>query len=120
MCGIAGIVTLTGRDADPGSAARMRDRIEHRGPDGNGDYEAPGIALAACRLAIVDLDQRGLMPMASADGRYRIVHNGEIYNRPALRDDLARRGQQLLRSSGRRLHRGGASHGCADSAKVRV
>ncbi|HEY5488951.1 MAG TPA: asparagine synthase (glutamine-hydrolyzing) [Candidatus Limnocylindrales bacterium] len=95
MCGIAGIVTLTGRDPERGSAARMRDRIQHRGPDGNGEFEGPGIALAACRLAIVDLDQRGLMPMASADGRYRIVHNGEIYNRPELREDLARRGVTL-------------------------
>lgn len=95
MCGIAGIVTLTGRDPDPGSAARMRDRIQHRGPDGNAEFEGPGIALAACRLAIVDLDQRGLMPMASADGRYRIVHNGEIYNRPQLREDLERRGVTL-------------------------
>jgi hypothetical protein len=37
-----------------------------------------------------------------------------------VRDDLAWRGQQLLGNSGRGLHRGGASHGCAESAKVRV
>jgi hypothetical protein len=35
-----------------------------------------------------------------------------------VRDDLSWRGQQLLGRTGRRLHRGGASHGCADSAKV--
>jgi asparagine synthase (glutamine-hydrolysing) len=95
MCGIAGVVTLNGRDADRGTAARMRDRIQHRGPDGNGEFEAPGIALASCRLAIVDLDQHGVMPMTSADGRYRIVHNGEIYNRLELRADLERRGVSL-------------------------
>ena len=95
MCGIAGVVTLAGRDPEPGTAARMRDRIQHRGPDGNAEYEAAGIALAACRLAIVDLDPHGVMPMESADGRYRIVHNGEIYNRPELRDDLTRRGISL-------------------------
>ena len=37
-----------------------------------------------------------------------------------VRDDLARRGQEFLGNSRRRLHRGGASHACADSAKVRV
>jgi asparagine synthase (glutamine-hydrolysing) len=47
-------------------------------------------------LAIVDLEPRGLMPMSSADGRFHIVHNGEIYNRLELRDDLLRHGAQLL------------------------
>ncbi len=95
MCGIAGAVTLDGRPIGAGLAARMRDRIVHRGPDGNGEFEAPGVSLAACRLAIVDLEPRGLMPMASADGRYHIVHNGEIYNRLELRDELTDRGVAL-------------------------
>lgn len=95
MCGIAGAVTLDGRPVDVGIAGRMRDRIRHRGPDGNGELEAPGVSLAACRLAIVDLDPRGLMPMSSADGRFHIVHNGEIYNRPELRDELLAQGAVL-------------------------
>ncbi|MGI8998091.1 MAG: asparagine synthase (glutamine-hydrolyzing) [Candidatus Limnocylindria bacterium] len=95
MCGIAGIVTLNGTDPARGSAARMRDRIAHRGPDGNGEYDAPGVSLAACRLAIVDLEPRGLMPMSSEDGRFHIVHNGEIYNRLELRDALEARGVRL-------------------------
>ncbi len=73
----------------------MRDRIAHRGPDGNGEYDAPGVSLAACRLAIVDLERRGLMPMLSDDGRFHIVHNGEIYNRLELRDALQARGARL-------------------------
>lgn len=73
----------------------MRDRILHRGPDGNGEFESPTCQLAACRLAIVDLEPRGLMPMSSADGRFHIVHNGEIYNRLELRDDLLSRGAHL-------------------------
>src|SRR5512141_1507572 len=95
MCGIAGAVTLDGRTLDAGIAARMRDRIVHRGPDGNGEFEAPDVSLAACRLAIVDLEPRGLMPMSSADGRLQLVHNGEIYNRPEPRDDLPARGVAL-------------------------
>jgi hypothetical protein len=62
MCGIAGAVALDGREIAPGTAARMRDQILHRGPDGNGEHDAPGVSLAACRLAIVDLEPRGLMP----------------------------------------------------------
>ena len=95
MCGIAGVVALNGSDPEPGLAGRMRDRIIHRGPDGKGEFDATGVSLAACRLAIVDLDKHGLMPMSSPDGRYRIVHNGEIYNRPELRAELERAGIQL-------------------------
>jgi asparagine synthase (glutamine-hydrolysing) len=95
MCGIAGVVALNGSDPPPGLAGRMRDAILHRGPDGNGEYDAPGVSLAACRLAIVDLEPRGLMPMSTPDGRYHIVHNGEIYNRPELRAELIERGVEL-------------------------
>ncbi len=95
VCGIAGVVALNGSDPGRGIAAAMRDRILHRGPDGVGDYDAPGVSLAACRLAIVDLDPRGLMPMSTPDGRFHIVHNGEIYNRPELRDELTGRGVEL-------------------------
>lgn len=95
MCGIAGVIALNGSDLAPGTAARMRDAIQHRGPDGNGEYDGPNVQLAACRLAIVDLEPRGLMPMSTPDGRYTIVHNGEIYNRPELRDELLALGEQL-------------------------
>jgi len=95
VCGIAGVVALDDRELAAGVAARMRDRISHRGPDGNGEYDAPGVSLAACRLAIVDLEPRGLMPMSSEDGRFHIVHNGEIYNRLELRDALEARGARL-------------------------
>jgi asparagine synthase (glutamine-hydrolysing) len=95
MCGISGVVSLDGRPLEVGLAAHMRDAITHRGPDGNGEFDAPGVSLGACRLAIVDLDPRGLMPMSSADGRFHIVHNGEIYNRPELREQLQARGVEL-------------------------
>ncbi len=95
MCGFAGIVSLGGADPPAGTAARMRDRILHRGPDGCGEFDQPGISLAACRLAIVDLDPRGRMPMSTPDGRFRIVFNGEIYNRPALRESLEAGGARL-------------------------
>ena len=45
-----------------------------------------GVALGFRRLAIVDLSPTGHQPMRSADGRYVIVFNGEIYNYRELRD----------------------------------
>ncbi|WP_137899208.1 asparagine synthase (glutamine-hydrolyzing) [Sphingomonas sp. 2SG] len=88
MCGICGFWGNQ-RDADA-LAGEMALRIEHRGPDSTGvwaDTEG-GIALAHCRLAIVDLSPAGHQPMASYDGRYQISYNGEIYNHLDLRAAL--------------------------------
>ena len=60
MCGIAGAVALNGSDPQRGLAGAMRDTLLHRGPDGTGEHEGPGVSLAACRLAIVDLEPRGV------------------------------------------------------------
>lgn len=93
MCGICGIVSQ-----DPASAAAepvllaMRDILAHRGPDDAGLYMAPGVALGCRRLAILDLSERGHMPMATPDGRFWITYNGEIYNFRDLRRELESRG----------------------------
>jgi asparagine synthase (glutamine-hydrolysing) len=93
MCGICGIVH---RDQEyPISERRllaMRDTLTHRGPDDAGYYLAPGIALGSRRLAILDLSERGHMPMSTADGRYWITYNGEVYNYQELRSALETRG----------------------------
>ena len=93
MCGICGVAGPGGSTAiEERRLLAMRDSMTTRGPDDAGHYAATGIALGSRRLSIVDLSERGRMPMVSADGRYRIVHNGEIYNFKALRADLEARG----------------------------
>ncbi len=72
----------------------MTGAVRHRGPDGEGcwsDADA-GIALGHVRLSIIDLTDAAAQPMTSADGRYTIVFNGEIYNYRALRSELASAG----------------------------
>jgi asparagine synthase (glutamine-hydrolysing) len=70
----------------------MRDSLIHRGPDASGYYIAPGIALGSRRLAILDLSERGHMPMSSGGGRYQITYNGEVYNYKEIRSLLEARG----------------------------
>lgn len=92
MCGIAGLWTRG--SPDPALLARMAGAIAHRGPDDHGvwiDSEA-GLGLAHRRLAIVDLSPHGHQPMHSADGRFVLSYNGEIYNHAELRAALDRAG----------------------------
>jgi asparagine synthase (glutamine-hydrolysing) len=93
MCGIAGIVGV-----GLGDVARARARVTamvaaqaHRGPDGWGEWSDPSGAchLGHGRLAIIDRSPAGRQPMTSADGRWTIVWNGELYNYRELREELA-------------------------------
>ena len=89
MCGIAGIFHLgTAKPVDPARVSAMCDAIAHRGPDGEGVWTAPGVALGHRRLSIIDI-AGSPQPMASADGRAMLVFNGEIYNYRELRAELA-------------------------------
>lgn len=88
MCGIAGILSASRIEAR--DVRRLTDPIAHRGPDDQGvwlDAEA-GIGLGHRRLAILDLSPAGHQPMASADGRFVITYNAEIYNHADLRQEL--------------------------------
>ena len=67
---------------------RMTARMHTRGPDAQGELAGEGVVLGHRRLAIIDLDARSTQPMESADGRYFIVFNGEIYNFRDLRREL--------------------------------
>ena len=71
----------------------MNARIDHRGPDDSGvrSFAEDRLSIAMRRLAIIDMDG-GSQPMATADGRYTIIFNGEIFNAPELRKELEARG----------------------------
>lgn len=95
MCGIAGLIDSAASRAEPdlhAAVEAMADALQHRGPDDAGTWAdaAAGVALGFRRLAIIDLSPQGRQPMASADGRYVLVFNGEVYNYRALRQELER------------------------------
>lgn len=96
MCGLAGIFSYLDCAAliDADELLRTRESMIRRGPDGAGLWQSPDqrVGLAHRRLAIIDLTTEGAQPMASTDGRYQIVYNGEIYNYRALKSDLRARG----------------------------
>lgn len=90
MCGFAGFLDRAGFADGEALLRRMADALVHRGPDSHGywnDGDA-GIALAHRRLAIIDLSPAGHQPMLSADGRFVLSYNGEIYNHADLRREL--------------------------------
>jgi asparagine synthase (glutamine-hydrolysing) len=95
MCGIAGIVQLSGSTAiDPGIVRRMADAIFHRGPDEDGYFFHPGLAMANRRLSIVGLAD-GRQPMHNEDRTVSIVFNGELFDYPELRAKLVAKGHRL-------------------------
>lgn len=101
MCGIAGF-TQRDRNPDPSSGEslirRMTATIVHRGPDQQGHYVSPQVALGAVRLQVIDLDG-GEQPIRSGidgDGSQNvIVYNGEIYNFRELRAELETLGHRF-------------------------
>jgi len=100
MCGLAGFVSLQSENAEVLThiVKGMGQMLSHRGPDDDGIWcdETAGVALAHCRLAILDLSPAGRQPMVSASGRYVIVFNGEIYNFREIRKQLVSGHHQTL------------------------
>ncbi|MDX6692468.1 MAG: asparagine synthase (glutamine-hydrolyzing) [Blastocatellia bacterium] len=101
MCGIAGILSTTGRPETNGADGstslrapleRMLEHINHRGPDDSGvsifQTEAAAVALAHTRLSILDLSPAGHQPMQDARTGNWITFNGEIYNFRDVRERL--------------------------------
>ena len=111
MCGIAGIVDRLG-NADRANSGRILRALEHRGPDDYGflsygkgrvhvgrDWNPPQadseVMLFHRRLSILDLAETGWQPMSTANGRFHLVFNGEIYNYIELREELESLGHRF-------------------------
>ena len=91
MCGIVGLLQPHALGGDARAVLRsMTYRLHHRGPDDSDVWldERAGLGLGHRRLSILDLSPAGHQPMTSADGRYVMVFNGEMYNFDALRREL--------------------------------
>ena len=85
MCGIVGVV---GPNAGQ-YIQKLTDIIAHRGPDDAGIFNTDRLAFGHRRLSILDLSPNGHQPMLSADGRYVMVFNGEIYNHTQIRAEFS-------------------------------
>jgi asparagine synthase (glutamine-hydrolysing) len=94
MCGICGLVSTSGRPADRALVEEMSSTLFHRGPDSGGVFAENGTAIAARRLAIIDLET-GDQPLSNEDGTVTVVQNGEIYNYRELRERLAAQGHSF-------------------------
>ena len=99
MCGISGYFDYQHNNfiLPKKSFDQMIDSLSHRGPDGRGSYQEPGIGLGHRRLAILDVDgDRASQPMSIQEHGIWLTYNGEIYNYRELR--------KKLRSLGHNFH----------------
>ncbi len=95
MCGLAGVVRLTGAPLPPdGLAESMAARLAHRGPDGCGFWRGSGVELAFRRLAIID-PTAPPAPYTDESGNVIAAVNGEIYNYPELLERISERGHRV-------------------------
>jgi len=96
MGGMTGCLALAdGAGPDTEWVGRAVLRVAHRGPDDEGFFADPDLALAFKRLAVIDLSPGARQPVYSADGRYVMVFDGEIYNYVELAQRLTARGVEL-------------------------
>ena len=99
MCGIIGLISrapLSTGQLD--QVARVTALMAHRGPDGEGTYTNPNVALSMRRLSIIDL-KTGWQPLYNEDRSLTLVANGEVYNHVELRRELEARGHVFATGS---------------------
>ena len=73
----------------------MSDAIAHRGPDDHGLYVDGCLGFGHRRLSIIDLTSAAAQPMLSADRRFVLTYNGELYNYRELRSELEGKGHRF-------------------------
>src|ERR1044072_6326918 len=95
MCGIAGIINLTQPAAlDPAIVRRMADAMFDRGPDEDGYFARPGLAMANRPLSIVGLAD-GQQPLHNEDRSISVVFNGELFDYPEVKAELTAKGHHF-------------------------
>jgi asparagine synthase (glutamine-hydrolysing) len=96
MCGIAGLILQAANPMAGSHLKKMTDSISHRGPDAEGHWsnDENTVHVGHRRLSIIDLSHHASQPMSYAS-RYRIVHNGEIYNYIEIRSYLQNKGYRF-------------------------
>jgi asparagine synthase (glutamine-hydrolysing) len=87
MCGITGLIHLSGLSIDPSLLLEMNLAIKHRGSDSQGVFIDRDIGLSNRRLHIIGEKNEGHQPMHFKE-RYHFVFNGTLYNYKALAEKL--------------------------------
>lgn len=99
MCGIAGIVSKSGRVIDnvDRRIRLMSEILFHRGPDYSGVFVSPDktVAMANTRLSIVDVETAFDVPLVIDQGKQVISFNGEVYNHKELGRKLESKGFKM-------------------------
>jgi asparagine synthase (glutamine-hydrolysing) len=104
MCGITGFWDFSNRfnkEESINIIKSMIAKINHRGPDDNGYWldDNSGVTIGHCRLAVVDLSRTGRQPMQSNSNRFILSYNGEVYNAPAIKEELKQLGHTFRGTS---------------------
>ncbi|MEH3121488.1 MAG: asparagine synthase-related protein [Sphingomonas phyllosphaerae] len=95
MGAIAGLFhPSTPKPVDPARVRAMAAAMAHRGPDGAGEWTAPGVGFAHRRLAVVG-GAAATQPVATPDLRYAAMLDGTILNHAALRAELRALGHRF-------------------------
>ena len=92
MCGICGELKFDGQSPDDAVLRHMLARLEHRGPDNEGQYRNGVVAFGHRRLSIIDLSIASNQPWVDQKNNLVLVFNGAIYNYKELRAELIARG----------------------------
>jgi len=95
MCGVVGFINFNQEPASPILLKKMTDSVAHRGPDGEGHWIDGSVGIGHRRLSIIDLSPAGHQPMQTADGRFILSYNGEVYNFKQIRSQLEAEGIQF-------------------------
>jgi asparagine synthase (glutamine-hydrolysing) len=99
MCGICGIFNYGSHEpANLEQLQAMNDTLRHRGPNDEGRYTDGDLGLAMRRLSIIDIGG-GKQPIHNEDRTIWIVCNGEIFNYPELKRNLASKGHTFYTQS---------------------